>query len=162
LLALTSKERRALLIISGVLLASIVVQWLRPHQNNPAVYDYSLQDSLFKALSDDTTQAPPAKNAAQVIPGEKKKTSKQAKRNIAKKPALLQPHSIDINHASLKELQRLPGVGPATAKRIVKYREQNGSFKSLEELIKIKRIGPKTLEKMRPYLTIHKEKPLKN
>ena len=62
--------------------------------------------------------------------------------------------SININSAGQKELEKLPRIGPATAKNILKYREENGSFKTIDEILKVKRIGPKTLELIKPYITI--------
>ena len=61
---------------------------------------------------------------------------------------------LDINSASAKELQVLPGIGPKIAERIVKYREEHGPFKSLDDLTKVKGIGEKKLEKIRPFLKI--------
>ncbi len=62
---------------------------------------------------------------------------------------------VNINTASLTELQSLPGIGPATAKKIVDYRTENGYFKTIDEITKIKGIGKKTLQKIRPNITIH-------
>jgi len=59
---------------------------------------------------------------------------------------------IDINHASAAELQRLPGVGPVLAQRIMEFRRTHGSFRSLEELDGVKGIGRKRLEKWRPLI----------
>lgn len=64
---------------------------------------------------------------------------------------------IDINRATVEELEKLPGVGPKIAQNIIKYREENGPFKSLEELLKIKGIGPKKLKLLKKYLKIEKE-----
>jgi len=63
-----------------------------------------------------------------------------------------QQNRVDVNSADAATLQRLPGIGPAYAQRIITYRKQHGGFKSAEELKKIKGIGPKRLEKMIPYL----------
>jgi competence protein ComEA len=57
---------------------------------------------------------------------------------------------VNINTASEAELDRLPGVGPVTARKIIEYRNQVGGFKSVEQLMEVKGIGPKKLEKMRP------------
>lgn len=58
-------------------------------------------------------------------------------------------NKININYASEKELEDLPGIGPSLAKRIVEYREQNGPFKSLEDLEKVKGIGQKKIEQIK-------------
>ena len=60
---------------------------------------------------------------------------------------------IDINSASAQELEKLNGVGPAIAKRIVEYRNSHGKFSSTEDLLKVKGIGKAKLEKMRPQIT---------
>ena len=61
---------------------------------------------------------------------------------------------VSINSASAEELMRLPGVGPVTAASIISYRQQQGFFQSIDDLIKVKGIGPKTLEKIRPYVSL--------
>ena len=61
---------------------------------------------------------------------------------------------IDLNTASAKELEKLPGIGKSKAAAIVAYREQNGPFKHVEQLDKVKGIGKATLEKLRPHLSI--------
>jgi competence protein ComEA len=61
---------------------------------------------------------------------------------------------VNINTAAATELQALPGVGPATAARIIEYRQKNGPFKKLEELMNVRGMGEKTFLKLRPQLTI--------
>lgn len=56
---------------------------------------------------------------------------------------------IDINTADASTLIKLPGVGKATAKRIIEYRAANGPFKRVDDLVKVRGIGKKTLQKMR-------------
>lgn len=61
---------------------------------------------------------------------------------------------ININTASLEELTKINGIGEVKAKSIIEYREQNGSFKSIEEIKNIKGIGEKTFEKLKDSITI--------
>ena len=76
----------------------------------------------------------------------------------AQKPMVTQESllaaKIDINNADEKMLTNLPGVGPTTASRIHEYRKVNGPFKSVDDLLKVKGIGPKVLDKIRPFVTI--------
>lgn len=61
--------------------------------------------------------------------------------------------TLNINTASAVELELLPDIGPALSKRIVEYREEHGAFKTIDGLRNVKGIGPKTLTKIRQYLT---------
>jgi comEA protein len=61
-------------------------------------------------------------------------------------------HPIDINSASSAQLQEVPGIGPATADKILQMRKSYGAFKSVDDLLSVRGIGPKRLEKMRKYL----------
>jgi len=60
---------------------------------------------------------------------------------------------VNINRASLAELDALPGVGPSTAQKIIDYRKSNGPFKSYEDVLNVSGIGPKKLEAMKDYLS---------
>ena len=61
---------------------------------------------------------------------------------------------VNINSASETELVALPGIGPSKARAIAQYRQQQGNFKSVDDLQKVKGIGPATLEKLRSHLTL--------
>ncbi len=62
--------------------------------------------------------------------------------------------AVNINSASVKELQKVDGIGAKTAAKIVAYREEHGAFKDVDELLKIKGIGKKKLEKSGDELTV--------
>ena len=60
---------------------------------------------------------------------------------------------VNINTATLEQLQTLPGIGESKAKTIIDYREKNGDFKSIEELLNVDGIGEKTYEEIKIYIT---------
>lgn len=61
---------------------------------------------------------------------------------------------IDLNAATIKELEELPGIGPVTAQRIVDTRQKSGRFHRVEDLLAIRGISRKRLEAIRPYVTV--------
>ena len=65
---------------------------------------------------------------------------------------------INLNAATAVQLQTLPGVGASAAQRILDYRQKNGSFKKIEELMNVKGIGEKSFLKLKPLITVTAEK----
>lgn len=61
---------------------------------------------------------------------------------------------LDLNTATAAQLEHLPGIGPALASRIVADRTKHGRFTSVDQLDRVEGIGPKTLDKLRPYLMV--------
>jgi competence protein ComEA len=61
---------------------------------------------------------------------------------------------IDLNSATVAQLDTLPGVGPATAQAIVDYREKHGRFRSVDELLDVRGIGPAKLDEIRPFVKV--------
>lgn len=68
---------------------------------------------------------------------------------------------VNINTASAGELQLLPRIGPAVAARIVEFRDSHGAFKSVEELMRVRGVGEKTFELLKPYLATEGQTTLK-
>jgi competence protein ComEA len=64
------------------------------------------------------------------------------------------PQMVNLNTAPAEQLERLPGVGPKTAARIIEYRQKNGGFKKIEELMNVRGIGEKAFLKMKNQLTV--------
>jgi competence protein ComEA len=63
--------------------------------------------------------------------------------------------SININRANSAQLQTLNGIGPTKAQEIINYRKSHGGFKTVEELVNVKGIGPKTLIKMKSQVVVN-------
>jgi competence protein ComEA len=61
---------------------------------------------------------------------------------------------VNINTATSEELQTLSGIGESKANKIITYRQQNGSFKTIDELCNVSGIGEKTLESLRQYICV--------
>lgn len=83
-------------------------------------------------------------------------------------PALAAPSTttasaelLNVNKATNVELQALPGIGPKKAEAIIAFRTSHGPFLVVDDLVKVKGIGVKTLEKLRPLVTVGKVKPKK-
>jgi competence protein ComEA len=72
-------------------------------------------------------------------------------------PVAAKSGAVDLNSASEAQLQEVPGIGPALAKKIVDFRNENGPFKSVDDLLKVRGVGEKSLERLRPHLTVGKK-----
>ncbi|MEO8678288.1 MAG: helix-hairpin-helix domain-containing protein [Vicinamibacterales bacterium] len=62
--------------------------------------------------------------------------------------------TLNLNTATQQQLEALPGIGPKTAERILEFRQKNGAFKKVEELMNIKGIGEKGFLKIKPLISV--------
>ena len=62
--------------------------------------------------------------------------------------------ALDVNRATERDFERLPGIGPVLARRIVEYRTTRGTFQDIEQLRRVKGIGKKTFERIRPLVAV--------
>ena len=98
--------------------------------------------ALLLAMVLAAAPAPPA-----CLPGFDEERSK------ANSPSLV----IDINQAQAEDFQKLPGIGPALAGRIVAYRKKHGPFRRVEDLLIVRGIGHKKWKVIRPFLKVSGE-----
>lgn len=62
--------------------------------------------------------------------------------------------AVNINRANSAQLQTLNGIGPTKAQEILKYRKVHGRFNTVDELVNVKGIGPRTLIKLKPHVSV--------
>jgi competence protein ComEA len=77
----------------------------------------------------------------------------QAAAHAAAKPAAATA-TVNLNTATASDLEALPGIGAKTAARIVEYRQKNGPFKKIEELMNVRGVGEKNFLKLKPQITV--------
>lgn len=90
----------------------------------------------------------PAMRAERTAPGDPPRAAEQ----VARAPA--RGDTLDLNRASESDLDRLPGIGPVLARRIVEHRERHGPFRRIEELRAVRGVGPRLLERLRERVTV--------
>ena len=66
---------------------------------------------------------------------------------------------VNLNTATAEQLATIPGVGPKMAERIIDYRQKNGGFKKIEDLMNVSGVGEKSFLKMKPLITVTAAKP---
>jgi competence ComEA-like helix-hairpin-helix protein len=146
----TPTERAVALTLVGALLLGLGIRLFRDGAPATPRFDYSSADAEFTARS----AAAPA--AADTTSGGSGDTSTPgarppavAGRNPGKSAEA--PRKVDINKATKRDLMSLPGVGEVIAERILIYREEHGAFAGVNDLLKVKGIGKKKLERIAPY-----------
>jgi competence protein ComEA len=109
-------------------------------------------DEIVAALSEDQEDSSPSATSPPAA------SSSSASSQAAQPPPRTQqqpPDSrVDLNTATSEQLQTLDGVGPVTAQKIIDYRNAHGPFASVDDLLNVSGIGPKTLEKLKPSLRV--------
>lgn len=132
-LAITAAERRAVVLLAALVVATHLAKpWFAAKPQYDAAFYAPLMAAFDAADAKPDEEKPPARSPLPAAP----------------------PTPIRINSATASEFERLPGIGPALAARIVAYRAEHGNFTSVEDLVKVRGIGPKLLERIRPHVVL--------
>ncbi len=138
---LTRTEALAVLLLTGMFIAGMGIQYIRFLQKAPAAYRYEQLDSLF--------------HQAVVSPEEPIGRVDTVRSDSMRGHPSASTAKLNINTASKEALIALPGIGPRLAERILEYRRQHGAFQTVEDLVRVRGIGPRTLERLRPLVRVH-------
>ena len=149
-LGFTKNEGTIVLFLVAAFIIGCCVKMYLGSAHSMKQFDYSSFDSVFAARS----------RMANVL----ESTSAKQGASISAADSVKYPDPFDsteeeggkvhLNTATKQQLQTLPGVGEATADLILSYREKHGRFKSLDDLTNVHGIGPKKIERLRPYVTL--------
>jgi competence protein ComEA len=128
-LSITRRESLAVLTIAFLFLLGLTVRHLQQQHVPPLAVDSLAAAPGAAALDRDSTASPPQTAPTAAAP-------------------------LNVNSASQTALQALPGIGPALSDRIRAYRTKQHPFQSIDELTRVRGIGPKTLEDLRPLVRV--------
>lgn len=158
-LSITRTEAWALLALLSLFLAGLFVQHMQHRPRALPGDPYAEDDRFFAeraAASDSALSAASRAGAASAgAPAAEPAATPAA--GAAPRLGKLQPGDavrIDINTAPSAQLQRLPRVGPKMAARIIEHRTARGPFQRIDDLERVRGIGEKTMEQLRPHLTV--------
>jgi competence protein ComEA len=144
-LVLTSAERRGALVLIVLLLIGAGHDLWRCFRARPAAGPVSLAPATPGAgvgsFAADTAAAPELSAAARPAGGSAPRAGKTQA-------------PVDLNRASVPELESLPGIGPTLAGRIAEQRRRYGRFRELEDLLAVRGVGPRLLERLRPWARV--------
>lgn len=154
-LHVTRSEALFVSVLAGIVVTGSLGSRLIPLHASDALHEHTSVDHLLSVLDslsaqDVTSTASPGYAPA----GSSADSSAESSgRRSAKTKSSAPLRPVAVNTATATELERLPGIGPAMAQRIIERRRAR-RFTSAEDLLDVKGIGPKTLEKLRPFISV--------
>ena len=144
------REMRAGLafVLVSLLVGTLVRDWQQAHR-------VRFEDLVADLQQGDVSSLAPTPRAA-IAPGDSSQTtagaaSRPSKARRVPEPSL-RPGGLEMDRATEADWERLPGIGPSLAARIVADRAERGPFQTPEGLLRVRGIGPRTLDRIRPYL----------
>ncbi len=148
-LQITKQERISVTLLFGIIVLLLLANVFIKEKVVPAPENHAELLAEFERRSA-LIEAEEQKREARYQGEEVSDANRTEPKDIPLTPTEL----ISINTASSEQLQTLPGIGSSYAERIIEFRETNGGFETVEDLIKVRGIGEKTLEKLKPYIKL--------
>ena len=156
--AFTKNETKVIIFSISVLFCGFAIKYYKQVlSEGSATYDFSKDDSVFKQRSSkiyglkssDTSEK---KDDPVRAVNDEDSLLKNETQESGKDKTYFRTEILNINTATAAELIDLPGIGEATAQRIISYREQKKGFRKIEELMNVKGIGKKKFENIKSYI----------
>lgn len=148
---------RSFLIKLGMLTAALSIIGLMGWTVLPDRVEVASTGSAAPAHYDDVvTLTPPPSEASQ--PGSPGMGVSSGESSAPQRPPSAVRARLDVNQATVEELNQLPGIGPALAQRIVDHRRSHGPFAAVDDLLFVKGIGAKKLDRLREFVGINNTK----
>jgi competence ComEA-like helix-hairpin-helix protein len=143
---LTNTQIRAIWFIVIIIAASVLYHYINLYIFRDSEYDFSEFEHAFLQKRDSILAREPEGVQTDSIPADKNPTS-----GIT----IFSPmYPININTASIEELQNLPRIGPKMAERIVQHRQEVGLFQTISDFKKVRGIGDKTFQNLKDLISI--------
>ncbi|MDR2647839.1 MAG: helix-hairpin-helix domain-containing protein [Oscillospiraceae bacterium] len=155
------KSPELLVISVGLLIAAVVLFACAAAKPKPIVLKETLGSPVAQSAQ---TQAVVFETAASIVEASENPSvsdttpqnlPQAANENASPQVSAAPSYPVNLNTATLEQLETLPGIGPVKAEAILAYRAQRGAFSSVEQLLDINGIGEKTLEKLKPLITLY-------
>jgi comEA protein len=123
----------------------------------PGIYSFTHPPNLAEVRTLAARPGPAAEGKQALVSGSSISVGADGSSNIGRMTGdqlMVLGLALDLNQATVEDLQAVPGIGPALARRIIDYRKIHGPFTQVDDLLKVKGIGEKSLEKIRRYLEL--------
>ena len=149
------REMRAglVFVLVSLLLGTSFREWRRTHETR-------LGDLVARLTASEDAEPDPAGAVGRAsAESTAAREPPSARSGDGRQESALRPAALDPDRATAAEWERLPGIGPALARRIVADRVARGAFGTAEGLLRVRGIGPKTLARIRPYLVSNPASP---
>jgi comEA protein len=148
MLGFSRQEQKFVLFLLVALLVGLGLQFYMKSRPNKVPEEWAAKyENILKDFKDKTQEIEAEYNNIN-----RDSVSTEKSHSFAAKQKFV--GKININTASSEDLQTLAGIGPATASKIIEFRRSNGLFENIEALQKVRGIGPKKFEKLKPNITI--------